>query len=68
MYEGRENTNAFYLMTLAIRNKITGEADTATESYNPPLNWKAIAKCLTDQFADKRNLKTLEYQLFSMTD
>lgn len=67
LYEGRENTNAYFLITLAIRNKITGEADAVLESYNTPLNWKAIAKCLTDQFADKRDLKTLEYQLFSMT-
>lgn len=31
------------------------------------MNWKGISKCLTAHYADKRDLKILEYQIFSMT-
>ncbi|GBP10271.1 Retrovirus-related Gag polyprotein from transposon HMS-Beagle [Eumeta japonica] len=40
-----------------------GSADAALESYNTPLNWIAISRCLTMHYADKRDLSTLEYQM-----
>lgn len=55
------------MMTLAVRTKVVGEADAVLESYNTPMNWKAISKCLTAHYADKRDLKTLEYQMFSLS-
>lgn len=67
MFAGQELTHKYYLVTLAVRMKVVGEAETVLESYNTPLNWKAISKCLTEHYADKRDLKTLEYQLFSLT-
>ena len=43
-----------------------GNADIALESYNTPLEWKAISKCLTLHYADKRDIGTLEYQMTSL--
>jgi len=40
--------------------------DAVLESYNTPLDWTAISKCLTAHFVDKRDLKTLEYQLYAL--
>jgi len=66
IYEGRIGSPKYYGIILAIRNKITGQADAVLESYNTPLDWTAISKCLTSHFADKRDLKTLEYQLYAL--
>lgn len=67
LYEKQTGSPKFYGILLAIRNKIVGEADAVLESYNTPLDWKAISKCLTANYADKRDLKTLEYQLYSLS-
>ncbi|XP_075157913.1 uncharacterized protein LOC142231180 [Haematobia irritans] len=66
IYEPIRGTSKYYGILNTIRNKITGSADTALESYNTPLNWKAISKCLTLHFADKRDIRTLEYQMISL--
>lgn len=60
-------TSRYFSLLMIIRNKITGNADGVLESYNIPLNWEAINKCLAWHYADKRDLKTLEQQLVSMT-
>jgi len=57
-YAGQEGTAKYFGILHSIRNKITGNADTALESYNIPLNWSAISKCLTLQYADIRDLST----------
>lgn len=59
-------TPKYYGILSVIRNKITGRADSALESYNTPLDWKAISRCLTLHYADKRDLGTLEYQMTSL--
>lgn len=66
VYEHLRGTPKYYGMLNVIRNKITGEADIALESYNTPLNWEKIAKCLTLHYADKRDLGTLEYQMTTL--
>lgn len=66
-YKNLENTNKYFALLMAIRNKIIGHADEVLESYNVPLNWNAIRSCLTWHYADKRDLRTLEYQLLSIT-
>jgi len=65
-YEHLKGTPKYYGIINVIRNKITGEADMALESYNTPLNWKSIARCLTLHYADKRDLGTLEYQMTTL--
>lgn len=60
-------TSRYFSLLMIIRNKITGNADGVLESYNIPLNWEAIHKCLAWHYSDKRDLKTLEQQLSSMT-
>lgn len=47
-------------------NKIVGSADAVLESYNTPLNWDCISKCLTLPYADKKDLTTLEYQMTTL--
>lgn len=48
----------------SIRHKIRGRADSALISYNIFDNdWPSIKKCLSLHYADKRDLRTLEYQL-----
>jgi len=59
IYELRIGFPKYYEILLALRNKITGQADAVLKSYNTPLDWTAISKCLTAHFADKRDLKTL---------
>lgn len=66
IYEPICGTPKYFGILSVIRNKITGQADAALESYNTPLNWKAICKCLTLHYADKRDLGTLEYQMNSL--
>lgn len=62
-YESIINTPKYYCIINAIRNKIIGEADIILESYNTPLIWSEICKCLVNHYADKRDLRTLEYQM-----
>lgn len=62
-YSAYQGTPKYYGILHTIRNKIVGHADMALESYNTPLNWLAISKCLTLHYADKRDINTLEYQM-----
>lgn len=66
IYEHLKGTPKYYGILSVIRNKITGHADIALESYNTPLNWEKISKCLTLHYADKRDLGTLEYQMTTL--
>lgn len=63
IYENLRGTPKYYGILNIIRNKIVGNADIALESYNTPLDWAAISKCLTLHYADKRDVSTLEYQM-----
>lgn len=66
IYEPIQGSPKYYGILSVIRNKVIGNADAALESYNTPLNWKAISKCLTLHYADKRDIRTLEYQMISL--
>lgn len=63
LYEPLKGTGRYYAILHTIRTKITGEADTALESYRTPLNWNSIKKCLMMHYSDKRDIGTLEYQM-----
>lgn len=63
IYEPSKGTPKFFGILNVIRNKIVGKADIALESYNTPLDWTAISRCLTTHYADKRDIGTLEYQM-----
>ncbi|CAD7091700.1 unnamed protein product [Hermetia illucens] len=45
---------------------IINEIINPVESYNTPLNWDKIAKCLTLHYADRRDVGTLEYQMTTL--
>lgn len=66
IYEHLRGSAKYYGIINVIRNKIVGHADHVLESYNTPLNWDNISRCLTLHYADKRDLGTLEYQLISL--
>lgn len=66
IYESLKGTPKYYGILNVIRNKIVGQADVALESYNTPLNWEKISRCLTLHYADKRDLGTLEYQMMTL--
>lgn len=66
LYESSKGTPKYFGILNVIRNKIIGSADAALESYNTPLNWECISRCLTLHYADKRDLSTLEYQMISI--
>lgn len=66
IYEPLRGSPKYYGILNVIRNKIVGNADIALESYNTVLDWKAISKCLTMHYGDKRDLGTLEYQMNSL--
>lgn len=66
IYEPSRGTPRYYGILSIIRNKIVGNADIALESYNTPLDWKSIIKCLSLHYSDKRDLATLEYQMISL--
>lgn len=63
IYEPSKGTPRYFGILNVIRNKIIGKADIALESYNTPLDWTAISRCLTTHYADKRDIGTLEYQM-----
>lgn len=67
LYEPIRGSHKYFGILNIIRNKITGQADIVLESYNTPLNWAAISRCLTTHYGDKRDLGTLEYQMSSLT-
>lgn len=66
IYDHLRGTPKYYGILSVIRNKIVGNADIALESYNTPLNWTKISKCLNLHYADKRDLGTLEYQMTTL--
>lgn len=66
LYDSVKGTPKYFAILNTIRNKITGSADAALESYNTPLNWDSISKCLALHYADKRDLTTLEYQMSTL--
>lgn len=59
IYESFTGTPKYFGILNVIRNKIIGSADAALESYNTPLNWDCISRCLTLHYADKMDLSTL---------
>lgn len=63
IYEPFKGTPKYFGILSVIRNKIIGNADIALESYNTPLNWNAISKCLIAHYGDKRDVSTLEHQM-----
>lgn len=66
LYDSTKGTPRYFAILNVIRNKIIGAADAALESYNTPLNWESISRCLTLHYADKRDLGTLEYQMTTL--
>lgn len=66
LYVSQRGSPKYFGILNVIRNKITGAADSALESYNTPLCWEAISRCLTLHYADKRDLGTLEYQMTTL--
>lgn len=66
IYEQIKGTPKYFGILSIIRNKITGNADIALESYNTPLNWTAISKCLVAHYGDKRDVSTLEHQMSTL--
>lgn len=66
LYESSRGTPKYFAILNVIRNKITGAADAALESYNTPLNWESISRCLALHYADKRDIGTLEYQMTTL--
>lgn len=66
IYQHLKGTAKYFGILCVIRNKIVGNADAVLESYNTPLNWESISRCLTLHYADKRDVSTLEYQLTSL--
>lgn len=66
IYDPIKGTPKYYGILSVIRNKIKGNADIALESYNTPLNWSSISRCLIMHYADKRDVSTLEYQMTSL--
>lgn len=66
IYDQCKGTPKYFGILNTIRNKIVGNADAILESYNTPLNWECISKCLTLHYADRRDLGTLEYQMTTL--
>lgn len=50
----------------AVRNKIIGRANDLLANENVPLSWPHISQCLTNHYADRRDLHTLEHQLLTI--
>lgn len=67
LFKELKGTSKYYAILHTIRTKITGEADTALDSYRTPLDWNKIKKCLMMHYSDKRDIGTLEYQLSTMS-
>jgi len=63
IYEHLKGTPKYFAILSYIRHKIIGNADTALESYNTPLDWNAISRCLAMHYSDKRDIRTLENQM-----
>lgn len=66
IFSSIQGTPKYYAILHTVRHKITGEADTALESYRTPLNWDKIKKVLMMHYSDKRDIGTLEYQMTTL--
>lgn len=67
-YEIVKDKPVYRAILQSIRQKIRGTADAALISYNIfDDNWSAIKGCLSLHYADKRDQRTLEYQLNNLT-
>lgn len=67
-YELVKNKPIYRAILQAIRGKVRGNADAALISYNIfDDNWESIKTCLSLHYADKRDLRTLEYQMSTLT-
>lgn len=64
--DAEKGTTKYFAILHTIRVKIPGYADKVLDSYNVPLNWDAISRCLTLHFADKCDISTLEYQMTTL--
>lgn len=66
-YQVVRNKPIFRAILQHIRQKIRGPADTALISYNIfDEEWEKIKTCLSLHYADKRDLRTLEYELSAL--
>ncbi|XP_055372796.1 uncharacterized protein LOC129606479 [Condylostylus longicornis] len=67
-YEVVRNKPIYRAILQAIRGKIRGRADAALISYNLfDEEWAAIKQCLSLHYADKRDIRTLEHQMSTLT-
>lgn len=66
LFESIKGTSRYFAILHTIRLKVTGDADTALESYRTPLNWGRIKKCLMMHYSDRRDIGTLEYQMTTL--
>lgn len=63
-----KNKPIYRAILQAIRGKVRGNADAALISYNIfDDDWEAIKTCLSLHYADKRDMRTLEYQMSMLT-
>ena len=60
-----EEKSKFHMICRCIRRKIRGEANDALVASNVNLNWKLIRKTLLTYYGEKRDIRTLDYQLMN---
>lgn len=66
-YEIVRNKPIYRAILQHIRQKVRGPADTALISYNIfDEDWERIKTCLSLHYADKRDVRTLEYELSAL--
>lgn len=67
-YEIIKERPLYRSIVVGVRQKIRGNADTTLMSYNvADDDWSEIKRVLALHYADKRDLRTLEYQMGQMT-
>jgi len=68
-YEIIKETPVYRSIVVSIGQKIRGNAETTLLSYNVAEDdWPEAKRVLMLHYADKRNLRTLEYQMGQMTN
>lgn len=66
LFEPHVGSSKYFQAVAILRNKVTGNADTALSAYNTVLNFKAIIARLDFTYMDKKSIFTLEQELSTL--
>lgn len=66
LYSNVRNSPEYVGIMSVLRGKIVGDASAILVTQGTPLDWAEIVATLSSRFADKRDCKTLQFQMYNL--